>query len=95
MKQKKDYTLIALLIPFLFALIASGAFSSCNDNEAKLTTFNDAENKAVQFVQARDYQIDIVEDSLLIFDGNRYVGAVVFNWNNPAPIDSLIMADNE
>ncbi len=32
MKQKKDYTLLALLIPFLFALVFSGALSGCDNN---------------------------------------------------------------
>lgn len=30
MKQKKDYTLLAIAIPFFIALVASGAFSGCN-----------------------------------------------------------------
>jgi hypothetical protein len=33
MKQKKDYTLLALFIPFMFALVASGAFSGCGENK--------------------------------------------------------------
>ncbi len=36
MKQKKDYTLLALAIPFLIALIASGAFSGCDIKASNL-----------------------------------------------------------
>jgi len=82
MKQKKDYTLLALFIPFMFALVASGAFSGCND----------AETKPVTYAPLRDYQIEVTQDSIYLFDGDRKVGAVPFG---NTPIDSLIMKDNE
>lgn len=52
------------------------------------------------YVPIRDYQIEIVEDSLLIYDANRFVGAVYFGHGDYqgeriAPIDSLILKDNE
>ena len=70
-------------------------FRSDKETPTRLTTFNATENKAMQMVDARDYQIDIVEDSLLVFDGNRFVGAIPFNYDKPSPIDSLIMMDNQ
>ncbi len=42
-------------------------------------------------VQARDYQIEVNNDSLYLFDGERKVGATV--WGN-SPLDSLILTDN-
>lgn len=47
----------------------------------------------IQIVQARDYQIDIVEDSLLIWDGNRYVGTIpAFDSSS---LSKLMMYDNQ
>jgi len=37
MKKTKNYLFAALLIPFLFALVASGFFAGCNDAETPLT----------------------------------------------------------
>lgn len=37
MKRKTNYLFIALLIPFLFALVASGAFSGCNESKAEIS----------------------------------------------------------
>lgn len=38
-KTTKDYTLLALAIPFFIALIASGAFSGCGDHYSPLDTY--------------------------------------------------------
>jgi len=98
MKKTKNYLLHALSIPLFAALVASGAFAGCNDKETptRVNTFNNEQRSAMQIVDARDYQIDIVEDSLLLFDGNRFVGAVPFHYDTlVSPIDSLIMKDNE
>jgi len=49
-----------------------------------------------QIVPLRDYQIEIVVDSLLIYDGKRHVGTIpFFTGDNTTPIDSLIMVDND
>ena len=80
MKKKTNYTLLALFIPLMFALVASGFFSSCNDKETPIPA------------SLRDYQIGVVPDSIYLFDGDRKVGAVPFG---NTPIDSLIMADNQ
>ena len=50
-------------------------------------------NSAYTIIPARDYQIEFVEDSMLIFDGNRYVGTIPM-WDN-SPLDSLLKKDNE
>ena len=49
--------------------------------------------KAIQYVNACDYQIEIVEDSMIIWDGRRYVGTLPI-WDN-SPLDSLLQKDNE
>lgn len=51
------------------------------------------EKKAVLFIEARDYQLLIVEDSVLMFDGPRLVGTLPM-WDN-SPLDSLIQFDND
>ena len=38
MKQKKDYTLLALFIPFMFAIVASGAFSGAKAFGSEMDT---------------------------------------------------------
>lgn len=63
----------------------------CKTSQNMLSTY--------QVVPIRDYQIEIIEDSLLIYDGKRYVGTIAFgNGGNSwkmSPIDSLIERDNE
>lgn len=88
MKQKKDYTILTLLICLLLAI--AGSMVSCK-NAASEPIHN--VNMCVQYVPARDYQIDIVEDTLLIFDGNRLVGKIPFE--DSTAIGSLIVGDNE
>lgn len=86
--MKKDYTILTLLICFLLAI--AGSMVSCK-NAAREPIYN--VKMCVQYVPARDYQIDIVEDTLLIFDGNRLVGKIPFE--DSTSIGSLIVGDNE
>jgi len=83
MKKTKNYLGLALFIPFMFALVGSGAFSGCNDKETETP---------VKYAPLRDYQIEVTQDSIYVFDGDRKVGAVAFG---NTPIDSLIMMDNQ
>ena len=50
-------------------------------------------HKAYQIVPARTYQIDLAEDSAIIWDGHRYVGTIPL-WDD-SPLDSLMIRDNE
>jgi hypothetical protein len=50
-------------------------------------------NNALQLIDGRDYQLDLIEDSILVWDGNRYVGTIPM-WDN-SPLDSLLLKDNE
>ena len=98
MKKTNNYLLHALSIPFFAALVASGAFAGCNDKETptKFDTFNNEQRPAMQIVDARDYQIDIVEDSILVFDGKRYVGTIPCHFDSSlSALDSLLLKDNE
>lgn len=51
--------------------------------------------KAIQYVNAQDYQLDIssIPDSIIIMDGRRYVGTIPM-WDK-SPLDSLLWKDNE
>lgn len=39
-----------------------------------------------------DYQLDVHEDSIHVWDGKRFIGSVVFD---NSKLDSLILKDNE
>lgn len=59
-----------------------------------LANINETLHKYQQ-VQARDnidYQIMLENDSITIWDGNRYVGSLQYNNNS---LDSLLRRDNE
>ena len=51
--------------------------------------------KAIQYVNAYDYQLDIssIPDSILVMDGHRHVGTIPM-WDK-SPLDSLLWKDNE
>lgn len=51
--------------------------------------------RALQFVNAYDYQLDIssIPDSIIVMDGHRWVGTIPM-WDK-SPLDSLLMIDNE
>lgn len=46
----------------------------------------------VLYLHPRDYQIDIHNDTIWLYDGKRLVGKVLNKWNSP--LDSLILKDN-
>lgn len=50
------------------------------------------EARPVTFVKSRDYQIELTKDSIFVYDGERYIGAVKHSDN---PLDSLFAVDNQ
>lgn len=46
----------------------------------------------VQNVHPHEYQMDITDDSLDLFDGAVHIGTV--KWDTGSPLDSLIIEDN-
>ena len=44
-------------------------------------------------VPFRDYQLEIVEDTIYVYDLNRLVGS--FFWEDDSPIGKIIMKDNQ
>lgn len=44
-------------------------------------------------VQPRDYQIELTNDSLIIYDGSRRVGATKWE-ETPTALDSIFLNDN-
>lgn len=130
MKQKKDYTLLAIAIPFFIALIASGAFSGCDVKSSNLDRHfaGDVSNIPVHQCtdkthlncdgncecdgmecryegrecpnynnckghSMRDYQIDLHNDTVWVYDGQRLVERYVTNWEGQ--IDTILLKDNE
>lgn len=93
----KDSTLINVLVLTIIGLFVTFIISSLNW-KAKVCEYEQAvliinRDTALQYINARDYQIEIVEDSILLFDGNRLVGTLPFT-DYKTPLDSLIMEDN-
>lgn len=79
MKKKKDYTLLAIAIPFLFAVLVNlpGCYSL---------------DKKAPSAPLRDYQLITTNDSLYLYDGNRLVGTT--EWGNNG-IEQMILLDNQ
>jgi hypothetical protein len=45
----------------------------------------------IKFVKARDYQVEILNDTMYIYDNQRFVGEVKMQ----SDLDSMIIQDNE
>ena len=43
----------------------------------------------------RHYQIELMADSIALYDGNRRIGAILDTGTNADPISKLIYKDNE
>lgn len=85
--MKKDCTIIALIIPAIMGVLS--CLPGCYRNEI----ISGKDKKAYLIVPGRDYQIELEEDSILVFDGHRHVGTIPM-WDN-SPLDSLLQKDNE
>lgn len=45
--------------------------------------------------EQRDYQLNVGEDNIQVYDGNRYVGTIPFqDTSNITELDNLILLDN-
>lgn len=62
------------------------------DKRISQVGLNNKYNSAFTTVSARDYQIELMEDSLMIFDGSRLVGTIPYNTSDE--IGKLIEKDN-
>jgi len=119
MKQKKDYTITALLIPFLIAVLANlpGCYTSNDVKESNLNRHYESDISNIQPVHQcsdtahlncdgececdgmecsvikTDYQINLHNDTVWIYDGNRFVGSYISNWNNQ--MDTILLTDNQ
>jgi len=101
MKKTKptNYLFVALLIPFLIALVGSGVFSGCNESKANVAhvcsdkTHLECDGGCECEVMKTDYQINLHNDTVWIYDGNRFVGKYTSNWNNQ--MDTILLTDNQ
>jgi len=76
MKTTKNYTIHLIIGMILFA-----ALFSCNEAETPIK---------VQQKCSHDYQIDVYDDSLWLFDGNRIVDSGRYS-----QLEEMIIKDNE
>lgn len=80
-------------------ILAVGLFSgswlckNTSESNYKLIEASLNQQKAIQYVNACDYQLEFIEDSILVWDGRRYVGTIPM-WDN-SPLDSLLRKDND
>ena len=46
--------------------------------------------------EQRDYQLDVGEDNIRVYDGSRYVGTIALqDTSNITELDNLILLDNQ
>lgn len=98
MKKSKNYLLHALSIPFFAALVASGAFSGCGESKSENIECRYEGRECPNYNTCkghflRDYQIDLHEDTVRVWDGERLVDTYITNWENQ--IDTILLNDNQ
>lgn len=86
--------LAMIILAFLIVIGVTFMISkNYNDNKInKTTNINRAERKEIK---PRDYQIDIYNDTIWLYDRDRFVGKVVVDRKNYSPLDTLINFDNQ
>ena len=78
-------------IKVILLLIVAIILTLCSCNRA----YTEKVYYGYQIVRVRDYQLEIVEDSILVFDGKRHVGTIPFEMEySKSPLDILISEDN-
>lgn len=92
MKKLKDFTLTALSIPFLIAVLANlpGCYAEPKDENKCPYEGGECPN-VHKYLQ--DYQIQLHMDTVWIYDYDRLVGKFV-NEQWDSKLDSIIMKDN-
>lgn len=65
-------------------------YCSCAGTQCEFST-PIIQSYAIQRIPSRDYQVEIVEDSLLFYDGNRFIGTIPIK---DSAISTLIYEDN-
>jgi hypothetical protein len=94
----RDSPLGAFVVMVIIAMITMFVISSKRTLPQKDNTYypllpDTSGTAAVQLVPARAYQIELINDSLYIYDGRRYVGRVFFT--DDTEIGALIYEDND
>ncbi len=87
---------LAILAVAILMFCAGYQTRDLKANEAKLNTCT-ADHLCPNAVEAlerlRDYQLDVYQDSTIIFDGDRKVS--VLRFDSTQALDSVIMDDNQ
>lgn len=86
--QKASYS---PLDSYVDATIQKAKDSAVYANQSK--AYIDSLHSATAHSALKDYQLDLHEDTVRIFDGERLVGTYISNWQNQ--MDSIILKDNQ
>jgi hypothetical protein len=90
MKHTKDYTLLALFIPLVIAVLS--CLPACNGDSASTCPFEGLECPNAQEAMG-EYQITLEMEGAYIYDGNRFVGYLPFD--STQAFEKLMIKDNE
>lgn len=94
MQQKRNYTTTALLLVLIIAILAN--LPGCYERKEKSAPvpecrFEGAECPNVEKFR-RDYQIEVINDTITVYDVDRIVSRYITRWDSP--LDSVIIEDN-
>lgn len=87
-KKKKDYTLLALAIPFALAVLFN--LPGCYKKQDGCRYEGAECPNAQQYM--REYQLQLDMDTVTVFDGDRIVGRYVSRFDSQ--LDSILIEDN-
>lgn len=88
-KKEKDYTLLALAIPFAIAVLFN--LPGCYTTKQTGCPYEGAECPNAQHYM-REYQLELDMDTVTVFDGDRIVGRYV-NTRWDSQLDSILIED--
>lgn len=89
MKKQKNFALLAISIPVAIAVLFEFGLA-CEIKQEKKEAPAPCDP-----VISREYEFDLEPDSIILYDGSRFVGKVAINWDEQSPLDSLLLKDNE
>jgi hypothetical protein len=87
-KKQKNYTLLAIAIPFALALVLN--LPGCY-NKKNICPFEGAECPNAQHFM-REYQLQLDMDTVTVFDADRIVGRYISRFDSQ--LDSILIEDN-
>lgn len=94
-------TIIGIIVVAVLMFFAGRLYENTHSLEGKVCTkytlCNNAKNAFKEMDKAidllRDYQLDLHNDTVRMYDGDRLVGSYISNWKNQ--MDTIILNDNQ